>query len=57
MIGAAIVTPALIMGMELGKALRISHLEIMLVSLSVGIWAPVVSDSYIYFICILHSYI
>ena len=43
MLGAALITPALIFGMELGKVLRISHLEIMLVSFCVGVWAPLVS--------------
>ena len=42
MLGAALITPALILAMQLAKLFRISHLEIMLVSFGVGAWAPLV---------------
>ena len=42
MLGAALITPALLVTMQAGKALGIAHLEIMYVCFAVGAAAPLV---------------
>lgn len=42
MLGAAAVTPVVILAMSLSKMFSVSYLEVMLVSFGVGMWMPVV---------------
>ena len=42
MLGAAAISPAVLVGMKMGELLHVEHLELVIVTFCVGVWAPVV---------------